>query len=490
MNLLANSSVVSRLRLGFSPALKRVAGEGLWVAAGQLLSAAGLLVGGRILTAYVPPEVFGVISLLLGVVAFGNTTCCSPHLQATLRFYPDLAAEGRLAQLRAVVSRSLRRTAGSLAGVILLAGLVASRMMDLSYTAFVALAVLLLAEVFRTFETNLLSAARRQRGYAIWQAAESCLRPGLAVLAVLLFGATPQAVLCGYALATVALLVLFHWAGVREGCAAGSDAGWEPQLGGAIHRFALPLIPLAVVSWISAVSDRYLVGGMVGLEAAGLYAAAYGLIGRPFLLLTSVIELILRPVYYEAVAAGDRRRETDTLKLWLWTTTGVSALGVGLIVLLKDVICSLLLAEPYRECAALMPWIAAGFACLVTAYVFEKTCYAHMRTVWVTIPQMAGAAACIVTEIPLIYYWGLWGAALAVPIYFGIQLVVSIVAYWIVSRSQSLSRKPFSPCSQGEKGWGEGVRLLPDTNPLPPNPSLPSAGERGAYRADSQNGGT
>ncbi len=53
--------------------------------------------------------------------------------------------------------------------------------------------------------------------------------------------------------------------------------------------------------------------------------------------------------------------------------------------------------------------------------------------------------------------------------------------------AQNLSVKPLSPCTQGERGWGEGVRFLRDSNPLTPNPSPPSTGERGAKRTDTQN---
>src|SRR5262249_39953190 len=50
---------------------------------------------------------------------------------------------------------------------------------------------------------------------------------------------------------------------------------------------------------------------------------------------------------------------------------------------------------------------------------------------------------------------------------------------------ESLPAKPLAPTS-GERGWGEAAECLPDKNPLTPDPSPPSTGERGAYRTDSE----
>src|SRR5215831_2879320 len=45
--------------------------------------------------------------------------------------------------------------------------------------------------------------------------------------------------------------------------------------------------------------------------------------------------------------------------------------------------------------------------------------------------------------------------------------------------AQSLSGKPLAPAS-GERGWGEGACFSRGKDPLTPNPSPPSTGERGA----------
>ena len=49
------------------------------------------------------------------------------------------------------------------------------------------------------------------------------------------------------------------------------------------------------------------------------------------------------------------------------------------------------------------------------------------------------------------------------------------------SATYSLIQKPLSPCTRGERGWGEGARTH---GKMPPHP--PSTGERGAFGTDSQ----
>ncbi len=40
-----------------------------------------------------------------------------------------------------------------------------------------------------------------------------------------------------------------------------------------VWRYALPLVPLGFIGWANGLSDRYIVGGMLSLAGAGIYAA-------------------------------------------------------------------------------------------------------------------------------------------------------------------------------------------------------------------------
>ena len=113
---------------------------------------------------------------------------------------------------------------------------------------------------------------------------------------------------------------------------------------------------------------------MLGVAEAGIYAAAYGLVSRPFLMLGQTVELTIRPIYQAQVAlepSSDAAKRL--LAAWVIVVMSVGSLGAATIAFWSDELSSLLLGREYRSGAALMPWIAFGYVLLVTSYAFEKS---------------------------------------------------------------------------------------------------------------------
>jgi len=395
--------------------------------AGQAASALGLLAGTRLLTEFLSPAVYGTIGLLVGAAAFGRLVLCAPVLQAALRFHPDAQRSGELGALRRVSHALLLRATVALSLLLLGAATVSAGRGSLSLAAAALLALLVAADVARTFEVNLLNAARLQGRFAFWSAADYWARPGLALAAIAVLGATVEAVLLGYVLAAAALY-LFARAATGAAGLAPPAPGDRPELRREILRYAAPLVPLALASWITSLADRYFIAAWLGTAPVGIYAAAYGLGSAPFQMAQAAIELSLRPAYFDAVSQGDRATERRTWRIWLGSTAAVCALGLAAILAWRDAITALVLAPGYREAASLLPWIAGGYALLALANVFEKPCYAYKKTGLVLGVQAAGALACLAAVPVLLRLRGLRGAAMAVPAYFGLQLAAAVYA--------------------------------------------------------------
>jgi len=101
---------------------------------------------------------------------------------------------------------------------------------------------------------------------------------------VLLFGATSISVLSGYLIATILILTFLYILPIHR---VGTEQANTPPINIAtfkqdIWQYALPLIPLAIVGWISTFSDRYIIGALVNVEQVGIYAVAYSLMSLPF----------------------------------------------------------------------------------------------------------------------------------------------------------------------------------------------------------------
>jgi O-antigen/teichoic acid export membrane protein len=171
--------------------------------------------------------------------------------------------------------------------------------------------------------------------------------------------------------------------------------------------------------------DRYLIAGMLSLHEAGLYAAAYGLASRPFLMLSGMLELTMRPVLQNAVAARDIALVARAKRVWVLTMVAAAAFGVIGFVMLSDWVGRILLAEQFRTASSLMPWIAFGYALYSVATVYTRFCYAFDDTKAVLILTTAGASIGIAVLFPAIAIYALPGAAAAVLVRFGIELLMA-----------------------------------------------------------------
>jgi len=362
---------------------------------------------------------------------------CAPPLQALLRFYPDAEQNNGLHELRRQIVRYLKFGVG-IAGIVfvIIGGITAS----LSYGSF--LSCLLLSGVFcidviRSYAINIFNASRNQRPIALWTIAESFVRPLAAIILVVILGANVENILIGYGFASFCIWLLFKNTVFIEDNSF-SPVGPNQYLKSELLKYSLPLVPLAVVGWITALGDRYIIGGILGPAEVGIYAAGYGLISRPFLMGGGIIEQILRPLYFEAVSQG-RDDARKIFNYWLIGTIIICAIGCLTVILLEDYISILLLAGKYRVAKELFPWIAVGYSLLVISYVYEKANYAYKNTRYVFITQSFGALACILFSIPLAIHYGVKGVAMAIPAYFGVQLIVSV----ITSRRTQCQHMPF-----------------------------------------------
>ena len=416
--------------LKLSAARTRLLGEGLWVTLGQVASAVGTLVGVRLCTEFIPPEVFGAVGLLLGMTTLGYSLACAPYLQAAVRFYPEAARDRAVPSLRATISNRLARSSAVLLPAIVVIGVGGSMAGGISLGAVLLLAGLSLIDIWRGLETNLLTAARRQRPFAIWTALEAWLRPLAATASALWFGPTPEAVLGGYLAASGVLLLGGMLVVDREGVV---PAEGPLAVDAARHRdiqsYVWPLMPLAIVSWISSLSDRYIIGGCLGLKEVGVYAAVYGLISRPFLMAHSAAEGTLRPLLFNAASCGDKVRLVHIWRRWhagIW--------GAGLSMLLVFTFCfgsiaRLLLAREYLGGAPLMPLLALGQVFLVASYSIYSLLYACTRTKAILVFRSIAAGASLLTVWLCTVRFGLWGAAAACPACF--MMEYSVLSIWV-----------------------------------------------------------
>ncbi|MBV5329439.1 MAG: oligosaccharide flippase family protein [Chlorobium sp.] len=400
--------------------------DGAWVSIGQIFSAAGTLIGIRILTEFVDPELFGAVTLIIGIVALALGTMTSPVMQAALKFYPEYS-NGRLAELRSTVYDILIKRIVIFLSLVALATPIGVYYFKLEVSLVALCALLLIVDSMRSFEMVMLNASRKHTAYALISVGEAWGRPIAAGIAVYFMGAAVKSILMAYAIISGSILLCFYIV-VKPHIevTAGARINDKKTLKNLIHQFSLPLVPMSALGWMNGVGDRYLIGGLLGLEQAGVYAAVYGLMSRPFLISSGIVELTLRPLYNKFVAQGKDKEAQNLLMKWLLSVALITGAGFAAIALFDDFLISVLLAEKYRGGVTLMLWIAAGYVFLSLSDVFVKVCYAYGYTRRILVIQVVGAVLSMVSAVVGIKLFGLLGAAMAVPAYFGIMLIITI----------------------------------------------------------------
>ena len=390
----------------------------------QVIAALGQIIGIRLLTEALSPAVFGEITLVVGVSTLATSVLVNPTMQALLRYYPEHAQSGTGALIeRTALRRIIRNSVCALPLSVPLAivGVIAGWV---SAGVIVLLFILAAVDGMRLLRTTVMNASMQHHRYGAWQIGEAWGRPLLAYGVAIWWGVHAEIVLGAFIVTSLALYgFMRHSTNPRSTMPAGDFN--EDDLLRKFENYARPLIPLGLLGWISGMADRYMIGGMLSAENVGMYAAAYGLASRPLLMLSSIAETSIRPLYYSAMARNDLPASRKYLVAWFVFVFVVGTVACTLFALFHQEIGRVLLGPSFREGSYLMPWIAGGYALLACSHVATRICYARDATRSVLITEAAGALLAMVIGFPLIYVLGLPGAAMAVPLFFGMQLLLS-----------------------------------------------------------------
>lgn len=402
-----------------------LSGDMLSVGASQVLAAIGQIIGIRLLTDVLSPAVFGEIALIVGASTLATSVLINPTMQALLRYFPECAQSGqgvlaeRMARQRIL---SMLWWALPLSAPLLLTGLIQGWF---GPAAAFLLLLLVAVDGMKMFRTTVMNATRQHHRYGLWLVGEAWGRPLLAYGATLSLGIRVELVLIAYIAMSLALYaLLFRSTDCQTPAAVRGELSGEDLLR-RFEAYARPLIPLGIVGWVSSMGDRYMIGSLLSAQSVGMYAAAYSLASRPLLMLSSIAETSIRPVYYDAVARQDRQASRKYLVVWLVIVSAGGVAACALLTVFHGQLAGVLLGAEFREGSYLMPWVAAGYGLLALSHVTTRICYANDATRSVLTIETVGALCAVVAGLPLIYAYGLTGAAMAVPLYFGIQLLLS-----------------------------------------------------------------
>ncbi|MDD1620199.1 MAG: lipopolysaccharide biosynthesis protein [Methylococcaceae bacterium] len=404
---------------------KRLFGDAFWALFGQLVSAITLLVGTRVLTELVTPDIYGQVALLNGFVALGVAVFSYPFICAGMRLLPECRNQRERASLYSVVSGLTARSSALAIGLLLLGGGAYVYGMDGDIWLFVLTAILLAVTVRRELGIQLLIGERKQRGASLWQTSDSLLRPLFAIGLVWFMGQKAAWVLAGYILAS--LISNTIWA-IVGGEKTDEHMRTQPFILRTFKRdvwaYAAPLIPMELIFWMSGLGDRYVIGYMLTATEVGLYAATYTIINEAFNRSAMVLLRIFQPVYFQASSENQNKDARMVLWIWMACLAALGMVGISLLWFTKDWVATWILAKSYHSAVELMPAIALGCALHALGTVVAQPLLANKRTKVMLKGRVCGAVVAAISIPLMVHYYGLPGAAMANPIYFGVEALV------------------------------------------------------------------
>ena len=417
---------------GWAGLLKtKVFGDASWALLGQVGSGLVLLVGTRVITELVSPEVYGQVALMAGIVALAVGVFAYPFIFAGMRLLPEVLLNTQRRTLQGILNRYI-----GLASLLALLLIVGGGLAYGEYAGggdprlFAIAGLLFLVTVRRELGVQLFIGERRQRAASLWQTGDSLLRPLFAIGLVCIVGPSAIWVLSGYALAS---LIGNSLAGFLSKTRQPGQSNATPLSDGTLRSevlaYALPLIPLELLVWFSGLGDRYVIGYLMTAADVGLYAAAYTLTNEAFNRSALVLLRTFQPLYFSHSSLGERGEAARVFKLWLFSVMALGVTGVLALTLLRDWVAGLLLAREYHAAAVLMPIIGVGCALQALSMVLAQPLYAMKKTRALLAGRLFGAVIAAVSIPSMVMWQGLLGAALAAPVYFGAEaLAMALLA--------------------------------------------------------------
>ncbi len=216
----------------------------------------------------------------------------------------------------------------------------------------------------------------------------------------------------------------------------------EPELAQETLRFGLPLVPHGLAGWVLNLSDRWLIGLLIGVPAVaaqsaiGVYSFGY-VFGQSVALVAMSFNAAWVPVWY---ARGDGEdgpallREMTTLVM---AALAILAVGVSVVAPeLTRLLATRRWGEQAEVAATVIPIVAAASLVYGLYFMLVATVFLRRRTAGLPILTLIAGAANVAANILLIPAIGVMGAAWSTLIGYG---VLTALTWWYAARSFPIS---------------------------------------------------
>lgn len=414
------------------PRLLRLGREFFWVALGQSLVALGGLLGVRLLTGVLPPDVYGELALAMTVVTFVQVALQQPLFEGTRRFFHTARHGGEMrAFLTALRQLAMRVTAVLTAAALIVCGALAATGQGQWIPLAIAAFAVSLISTWSISMSGILNASRQRAATAGQEALQQWLRFGLAVALIALAGPRSSAAMAGYAGAAAIVLAYQVWSFRRthampedsERHGVAGPRAW----GSRIVDYAWPFAVWGAAVSAHLASARWSLQVFDTPESVGLYAALHHVGYVPVLLVGGVVSKFMSPVIFNRAGSGDdagRTREARQLgRLMVLWALSLTALGTLVAWFAHEIVFAALVAPEYRSVSWLLPIQVFGSGLFVASQSASVLSMVSANSKALLKPRVASAAIGIALNVIAARFYGLGGVVCAGVAYGAISYV-------------------------------------------------------------------
>lgn len=395
-----------------------------WVSMGQFIAALGSVLGVKILTSVLSPEVYGELALGQTVVLFTNQILFGPLGTAVLRFYAPAQENRQLSAYLKAIRGFVAQIAGILVAIAILVAAVLWTAGSIHWLGL-ALSALLFSFLagFAALYDGMQTGARRRAVVAWHQGLGQWLIILVAVALTLSFGRSSSLAMTGFAIAGGAVLIsqfyCFNYTIGRELTNRGegsldSETEWRQKM----LEFAWPLALWGLFSWMQLASAPWVLQNYCGAKDVGFFAVLSKLGYAPILILAGLMDQFLTPILFSRAGTGDdQKRLSNAWRINRATVAGSLGLtGTAFLTsyFLHNQIFAWFAAPEYRSVSHLLPWIILGGGLFAAGQSAALMLLTDTNTRALIAPKISTALCGVTLNLAGAMYKGVEGVVFAI----------------------------------------------------------------------------
>ena len=417
----------------------RARGEIGWVLFGYLLTFAGTFIGLKVLTISLGPERYGGLALGLAISGVIGTFVYGPINQWVLRFYSIHQERQRFNSFFSMIVLVYTASLLCIVGVTIIGLLVFLPLLSKQWI-FLGLVATLFAVVsgFNGLFLSLQSARRNRKVVALYQSAESILKPMFAIIFLYLFGKSDYYALLGFCLASF-LVMLFQGMAVSRDVVLSPIFSLQAFQGSSIKQekkefmnYVTPFLYFSIFGSIFLYGDRWILQFSMGDKSVGIYAALYQIANAPILVTAGIVSQLIMPVAFgKAGEMKNERQQKDSKMLIRQSVWIMLLIFIAILVIVSyfdDTLVRLLTTEEFVEQSSTLWILVAGLALFNIAQTFSIYGFSSMQTNIYILPKAIQAILFLVLCVYFVEVSGIRGVAISIILSSAVYLVSVIVA--------------------------------------------------------------